>query len=401
MAAGGCGGVTGSRAHTPLRITQVVFDLEGGGLETLVASLVTRFAARAATVSVITLGGRVGRVGAAIRESTERYVVLRPLSGLSMVAPVTLIRAIRSTRPDVVHLHSGAWYKPALASRLARVPRVVYTEHGREHFDPPLMRLLDRTAARWTSVVAAVSDRLARYLADVVGIDAARIRTVPNGVDADRFAPGPAPAELRASLGIAPDAVVIGSIGRLEHVKAYERLIAAYAALRRGAPDVPVQLVICGDGSARADLERQVAGLEVGDGVRLPGWTDRPVDFYRLFDLFALTSRSEGASVSLMEAMACGAVPVVTDVGANAELLGPELAGQVVKQEDAGALARLLERTVREPSRRADLAARARRRVLERYTLEGMVTAYDQIYRGDGDAGPPAAARAGAGSHPR
>ncbi len=393
--------MTNSRTRATLRITQVVFDLEGGGLETLVASLVTRFAGGAAQVSVITLGGRVGRVGAEIRKMTDQYLVLRPLSGLSMVAPVTLVRAIRRTRPDVVHLHSGAWYKPALAARLARVPRVIYTEHGREHFDPPLMRLLDRTAARWTNVVAAVSDRLARYLTDVVGIDATRIRTVPNGVDADRFVPGPAPAELRASLGIAPGALVIGSIGRLEHVKAYERLIEAYARVwRQSTGGVPVHLVICGDGSARADLERQVAGLGVADTVRLPGWTNRPVDYYRLFDVFALTSRSEGASVSLMEAMACGAVPVVTDVGANAELLGPELAGQVVEQEDLRALTHVLDRTVRESSRRADLAARARRRVLERYTLDGMVTAYEQLYRGDTPAAPAPAARSGARIHP-
>lgn len=385
MAGDGCDRVTGNRSPATLRITQVVFDLEGGGLETLVAALVTRFAGRGATVSVITLGGRVGRVGAEIRPLTDQYLVLAPLSGFSMVAPVTLVRAIRRTRPDVVHLHSGAWYKPALASRLARVPRVVYTEHGREHFDPPLMRLIDRAAARWTSVVAAVSDRLARYLAEVVGIDASRIRTIPNGVAADRFTPGPAPADLRASLGIAADARVIGSIGRLEEVKAYDRLIAAHARLRReGGYDVPVHLVICGDGSARAGLERQIAELGVADTVRLPGWTDRPVDYYRLFDVFALTSRSEGASVSLMEAMACGAVPVVTDVGANAELLGPELADQVVAQADPNTLMRVLERTVREPTRRADLAARARRRVLERYTLDGMVAAYDRLYRGDG-----------------
>ena len=371
-------------APAPLRVTQVVFDLEGGGLETVVASLVTRFAGTPVTMSVITLSGRVGRVGAGVRELTDQYLVLRPLSGLSMVAPVDLVRAIRRTRPDVVHLHSGAWYKPALASRLARVPRVIYTEHGREHYDPPLMRLVDRTAARWTSVVAAVSDRLARYLAEVVGIDARRIRTVPNGVDADRFAPGPSPADLRASLGIPAAARVVGSIGRLERVKAYERLVEAFARLRsRGVGGVPVYLVLCGDGSERAALERQAASLGVADAVRLPGWTDRPVNFYRLFDVFALTSRSEGASVSLMEAMACGAVPVVTDVGANAELLGPELVGQVVTDGDPDALVDVLSAALREPSRRADLAARARRRVVERYTLDDMVASYERLYRGE------------------
>lgn len=375
----------GDGAARPLRVTQVVFDLEGGGMESLVAELVTRFAGTSITMSVVTLSGRVGRAGAGVRGLADQYHTLRPLPGLSMVAPLGLARAIARTQPDVVHLHSGAWFKPALAARLAHVPRIIFTEHGREHYDPALLQWLDRRAARWTDLVVAVSDRLARYLRDTVGIAEARIRTIPNGVDADRFTPGPAPADLRASLGIPADARVVGSIGRFEPVKAYERLVGAYARLSRGGGAggrAPVHLVLCGDGSQRGALERQAAALGVGTGVHLPGWTDRPADFYRLFDVFALTSISEGASVSLMEAMACGAAPVVTDVGANAEMLGPELAGQVLSGWDTDAFARVLGATLRVAGRRADAGARGRRRVVERYTLEGMVAAYERAYRG-------------------
>jgi glycosyltransferase involved in cell wall biosynthesis len=366
-----------------LRITQVVFDLDGGGLETLVGEMVSGCCAAGISNSIITLSGRLGRVGAMLRPLVEQFLTLRPVPGLSMVAPIGLAHAIRSTRPDVVHLHSGAWLKPALAARLAGVPRIVYTEHGREHDDSAFLRWLDRRAARRTTVVVAVSDRLARYLERDVGIDPKRISTIPNGVDANRFAPGPAPTALRGELGIPARARVIGSIGRLEAVKAYERLLHAFALLRRTADiEDGVFLVLCGDGSRREALMRQAGELGVSDTVRFVGWTDRASDFYRLFDVFALTSLSEGASVSLMEAMSSGAVPAVTNVGANAEVLGPELAEQVIGDWDAEAFARILRRTIGVDGRRDPLGAAARRRILEHYTLEGMLSAYERLYRG-------------------
>lgn len=367
------------------RITQVVFDLQGGGLESIVASLAGRFAAGEFRTSVITLGGREGRVGAVVRPQVEQFHVLRPARGFSMVLPLGLTRRIRETRPDVVHLHSGAWYKPALASRLAGVPRVIFTEHGREHDDPPLARWLDRRAAGLTDRVVAVSDRLARYLRDVVRLDESRIETVPNGVDTGVFTDGPPPDGLRDSLGVPPDAWVIGSIGRLEAVKGYDRLIECVARLRFAEGlGRPVCLVICGEGSERAALESRARGLGVEKLVRLPGWSSRPADFYRLLDVFVLTSRSEGAPMSLLEAMACGVAPVVMDVGANREIVGPLLADQVVSAGDVDGAVRAIIDTLRSGERRDRACEVARRRVLERYSLDGMMAAYARLYAGAG-----------------
>src|SRR6266853_2189306 len=152
------------QSQRPIRVAHIVFDLHGGGMESLVAEMAKRFARSSVAMSVITLSGRVGRVGRAVRPLVDQFHVLKPLPGISMVAPLGLVRCLRRIRPDVVHLHSGAWYKGALAARLARVPRIVYTEHGREHYDPRRARWLDRWASKWTDVVIAVSDGLRRYL---------------------------------------------------------------------------------------------------------------------------------------------------------------------------------------------------------------------------------------------
>jgi len=333
-------------------------------------------------MSVITLSGRVGRVGATVRPLLDEFHILRPISGLSMVAPVGLIRCLRRIRPHVVHLHSGAWYKGAAAARWAGVPRIVYTEHGREHHDPPVLRWLDRRASRWTDVVVAVSDRLRRYLEARVHIPPNRIRTIENGVDLNVFSPGPRSRELLDKLAIPPDALIVGSVGRLERVKAYERLIEAFARLlTNGDVHRPLYLVIGGDGSERQALLDCAQRLGVASSVRFPGWVDRPVDLYRLLDVFALSSLSEGASISLMEAMACGAAPVVMAVGANAEILGPDLQQQVVPAGDVEALRRTIAATLLSREERDRVRGVARQRVSARYRLDRMITEYEDLYR--------------------
>jgi len=374
-----------------IRVTHVVFDFDGGGLESLVAAMAGRFRGTAVTVSLITLSGRVGRLGAATRDRFDQFIVARPARGVSMLLPLGLARDIRRTRADVVHVHSGSWYKGAKAARLAGVGRVVYTEHGREHDDPRVQRWLDRRAAARTSVVVAVSTRLRDYLATVVGVDAAKLRVVHNAVDTGAFAPGPAPAALRSRLAIPPDALVVGSVGRLELVKGYDRLIEAAAALR-GRLSRPFAVVIAGDGSQRETLRAHAERLGVGQLVHLPGWTDDPVSFYRMLDVFVLSSRSEGELVSLMEAMACGIAPVVTAVGASAEIVGPELRAQVVPAEQPQALAEAIAATLGAPppGRAREIGALVRRRACEHYGLEGMVAAYEREYRGEAVPRAPA-----------
>jgi glycosyltransferase involved in cell wall biosynthesis len=349
--------------------------------------MAARFRDSSVRVSLITLSGRVGRLGELTRDRFDQFHVLRPQRGVSMLWPRGIARAIRATAPDVVHLHSGAWYKPARAARLAGVPRVIFTEHGREHDDPRLRQWLDRRAARHTDVVVAVSARLAGYLVNTVGIEAARVTTIHNGVDTALFSPGPAPEALRRRLDIPDGAAVIGSVGRLELVKAHERLLDAAAQLRHRASR-PIVVVICGDGSRRDALFQHARQLGVADLVRLPGWLNDPVQAYRLFDLFVLPSRSEGQSVSLMEAMACGVPAVVTDVGSNAEMLGPEFHAHVVPNDPGAVLPDAIASALATP-RSDDVRSRIRQRALDLYSLDRMVEQYEALYRGRLPDAPP------------
>jgi glycosyltransferase involved in cell wall biosynthesis len=382
------GALTPVPASRKLRVLHIVQNLNYGGMERLVFEVLRRTDRAAFESHVLTLVYR-GRFGEGLSAHATLHEAA-PMSKASLLWPASLAGQIRSIAPDVVHTHSGVWYKASLAAKLAGVPRVVHTEHGRAVPDPWTARTLDGLASRRTDAVIAVSESVAaRLRADVVH-DSRRVVIIANGVDTDLFIPGPDNGRLRAELGIAAGTPVIGSIGRLEPVKGYEVSVEALALLRRGpiGAAAPV-LVLAGDGSQRRDLEERAARLGVTDGIRFLGWRDDTRDLLSAFALFTMSSHSEGTSVSLLEAMSAGLCPVVTDVGGNAAVLGPALAHRLVPPGDAAALAEAWRDTLLDQSRRESDARAARARVLATFTLERMVRDYGRVHRGE-LPGPPA-----------
>jgi glycosyltransferase involved in cell wall biosynthesis len=247
--------------------------------------------------------------------------------------------------------------------------------------DPWLARCLGWLASRWTDRVVAVSDALRQHLAEQVVANPDRLVLIPNGVDTAVFRPQPASGRIAVELGFEPGSPVVGSIGRLEHIKGYDVLIEAFALLLQGWDQGPLPLlVVAGEGSERPRLETLVRRRGLGARVRLLGWRDDVHDLHAAFTLFAMGSRSEGTSVSLLEAMSAGLCPVVTAVGGNRAVLGPELAHRLVPGEDPVRLAEALRQALSDPQRLAADGQAARRRVEERFSLDAMVQAYEGVY---------------------
>ncbi|HYR07208.1 MAG TPA: glycosyltransferase [Longimicrobium sp.] len=374
----------------PLRVLHLVQNLNYGGMERLIHELARLADPARLEVHVMALQ-YVGRFGQGLEGVAPVHLAGR-MEPWSLLRPAVLAQRIRRIGPRVVHTHSGVWLKGARAARMAGVPRVVHTEHGRRHPDPPADRWLDGRAARWTDVVCAVSRPLAAQLEARVVRGRASVAVVRNGVDTEVFHPRADDGRARAALGIAPGAPVLGSIGRLEPVKGYDVAVRALALLLAGWSDGPAPvLLVAGDGSERARLAALARALGIADHVLLPGWRDDLAALHPCFSLFTLSSHSEGTSVSLLEAMSAGLCPVVTDAGGNADVLGPALRHRLVPRNDPAALARAWRDALRDiAARRADGRA-ARERVTARFSAHVMALRYEAVYRGaplsDDDAG--------------
>ena len=363
-----------------VRVLQIVLDLEAGGLERMVADLMNgldpaRFESHILPLHFLGRHGADLEAHAAVHEAP-------PSSRWSLLRPLALTRAIAAIAPDVVHTHSGTWYKGARAARAAGVRLLVHTDHGRRSPDPWIGRVSDRLGSRYSDAVIAVSDALAEVLVTRIGVERRKVRTILNGVDTARFAPAPDSGALRARLGIPREAPLIGSLGRFDAVKRYDLMIDAFDRLRADWPagrPAP-HLVIAGEGPDRPALERALSRTPYRGDVHLPGWVSDVHELHEALQIFSLSSRSEGTSMSLLEAMSAGICPVVTDVGGNRAVLGPTLAPRLVPAESAAALADGWRSALGDEGRRTADARAARRRVEEAFSLRAMVQAYQAVY---------------------
>jgi glycosyltransferase involved in cell wall biosynthesis len=362
-----------------VRVLHVAMGLGYGGMERLLFEMIRRSDRERFEYHVLNLEA-IGRFGQGLDEYAS-VKLAKPQGRFSLLRPVGLMREIAEIAPDVVHSHSGVWYKATRAARMAGVRRLVHTEHGRSLTERWLDRQLDSLASARTDSVVAVSGAVADALKARVAKHPERVQVIANGVDVDRFRPAAEDGSLRAELGLPRSVPIIGSIGRLEPVKGYEVMVDAYALLLRNwtGADRPA-LVIAGNGSERSRLIEQAAAAGIGAEIRWMGWRDDLHTFHSTFDLFTMSSHSEGTSVSLLEAMSAALCPVVTDVGGNAAVLGAGLRHRLVPPRDPAALADAWRDALADSAKRKSDAASARARVLEAYTLDAMVHAYERLY---------------------
>jgi glycosyltransferase involved in cell wall biosynthesis len=361
-----------------MTVLHVIQNLNYGGMERVLADLARGTDRKRFDVHVLALQ-YLGRYAEELRGCATLHVAPEQ-SRWSMLRPRVLTSVIRGIAPAVVHTHSGVWYKASLAARSAGVPRVIHTEHGRPVPDGFDDRLCDRLASNRTDVVVAVSDQLEEILVRSIRVPRRKVCVVPNGIDTSVYRSRPDDGGLRRMLGIG-SAEVIGTIGRLEPVKRYDVMLRAFAVFcGLGGPAGRAHLLIVGDGSERLRLERMADSLGVAERVHFMGWRDDIHELHALFDVFTLSSSSEGTSISLLEAMSAEVCPVVTDVGGNAAVLGDELRHRLVPSGDVDALAAAWQDCLADRESAATDARNARARVVSRFNLGVMLRTYARLY---------------------
>ncbi|HVS37880.1 MAG TPA: glycosyltransferase, partial [Gemmataceae bacterium] len=186
-------------------------------------------------------------------------------------------------------------------------------------------------------------------------------------------------AELRRQLGLDPYRRYVAMVARFHPVKDHAMLLHAFAKAAASRPDVDLLLV--GDGPLRGELQALTARLGIGGRVRFLGVRSDVPDLLRAVDLFALTSVSEAASLTLLEAMASRLPVVVTAVGGNPEIVRHDVEGLLVPRGDAAAAAAALLRLLDDPTAAKAMGEAGRARVEERYQLSRTIEAYWRLYQ--------------------
>jgi glycosyltransferase involved in cell wall biosynthesis len=284
----------------------------------------------------------------------------------------------------ILHVHGYAAADFGRVAARLTGSRLVLHEHFADPRMPAYQGLADRLLAPWTDAAVAVSGSTRDFLVRQRHVPAGRVRLIWNGAPLDEFAPvAPERARrLREQLGLAADALVVGSIGRLSAQKGHVHLLDAVSRLRHLAP---LRLLVVGDGDLLEALRRQAEDAGIADRVLFAGHRTDVPDLLGTIDVFALSSLYEGTPLALFEAMAAGKAIVSTAVDGCREVLEDGVSGLLVPPGDPAALASALERAASSADLRASLAERARaqsRRYDVRACVLAMQSLYDEILAG-------------------
>lgn len=360
----------------PVRVMHVMYALQPGGMEFGVVKVVNGLDPSRVRSSICSTAPVVGPMKSFVASHVPVFE-LRRRAGNDPRLVWDLYQLFRRERPHVVHTHAwGTLLEGLVAARLARVPVVVHGEHGTLQLRGYQARL-QRWAWGRTTTVLSVSRKLAERMADATGFPHERIVTIQNGVDFSRFSPAYREAA-REQLGLAPGQFAIGTAGRLVPVKDHANLVEALAILH--ARGVPFSALIAGEGPLRADTEALIAARGLEAHVRLLGQRDDIERVFAALDVFVLSSKSEGMSNTILEAMASGAPIVATNVGGAEELVDDGRTGLLVPRQDSEALADALARMAASPARRRDMGAAARVKAETEFGLARMIRDYDALY---------------------
>ena len=379
---------TGSAAP---RILHLHSTFSAGGKELRCARLINAFGPKIRHDIVSAMPGRLE----AAAHISNAIPVGYPTEFPSLAGRPTLGRLQKLARAmagyDLVLTYNWGAMDAVLAHTLFgqafRLPKLIHHEDGFNSDEQNRLKWsrnwYRRIALGMTHALVVPSETLEQIALEVWDQPIGRVRRIPNGVDTGRFAKPCKPDALRGVVK-RPGEFWVGTLAGLRPIKNLPRLVRAFAPL----PD-EWQLVIVGEGPERDAIRAEADRIGMGHRVHLPGFAADPARFAGLFDIFALSSDSEQAPISLIEAMAAGRPAAAMDVGDVAAMVS-EPNRPMIATDEAG-LAAALQTLAQDPDLRRRLGEANRARAQAEFDEAGMIAAYRRLYSAaiGGDGLPP------------
>ncbi len=302
-------------------------------------------------------------------------VVALPIE-FKTIAGFRALRSYLAGRPfDVVNTHSSAdsWLAGLACATLKNPPAIVRTRHISA---PVSGNPFNRWLYRQAKGVVTTGESLRRHLLETLGLDPARVTSIPTGIDTERFAPADK-AAAKLSLGLDPAQRHLGIVATLRSWKGHLFLLDAFAQLKR--PEL--HLLIVGEGPMRGPIEEKISALGINERVTLAGQRTDPEHWLQAMDVFCLPSyANEGVPQAILQAMLCALPIVTTPVGAILEAVNDGDTALVVPARDAAGLADAIARLLDDGARSTRLGDAARRVASADFSREAMLDKMELLF---------------------
>jgi glycosyltransferase involved in cell wall biosynthesis len=362
-----------------IRVLHIVPTLNPGGAERVAVHIVTRLNSQRYEAAVVSLGKREeSDLDRLLQEAGVEVRYFGKPPGFDYRMYFRLHRALRDYRPDVVHTHIHVLRYALPSMLLLRRASLLHTIHNlAEREVEPRARFIQRYAFNHGVVPIAVATEVARSVERLYGIQ--KCRVISNGIPTDRYARTQiSRKDWRTREGFGDNDVLFVCVARFAPQKNHALLLKAFA--QGPASDPRAHLVLVGEGTLRAQLEKMVKNLGLVDKVHFLGLrTDIP-EVLGAMDVFALGSDYEGNPLSVMEAMASGLPIVSTAAGGVPTLLENAKEGLMVQPGDVQGLSLSMISLLRNRELRQALGRAAARRAKERFDVSTMVQAHEALY---------------------
>jgi N-acetyl-alpha-D-glucosaminyl L-malate synthase BshA len=368
-------------SNNPVRIAFVLHVMQIAGAEVLVSEIIQRL--RSQIAPVVFCLDTIGQLGEHMKSKGVSVISFDRRPGIDIGVSIKIAKELRQRNIEIVHAHQ---YTPFFYSALAKIFtthkfRLIFTEHGRHY--PDVVSVKRRWVNKYffthyIDEINAVSHFSAQALSEKEGFPSKRIQVIENGIIPDKYKISSNKTELKEKIGLAPDRRFLICVARFHPVKDHITLLKAFSKITQKLPDI--DLLLAGDGPLRKTLEQQAEQLSISHRVHFLGIRQDIPELMHLSDVFTLTSVSEAASITLLEAMASSLPVVVTDVGGNPEIVKSGINGFLVPSGDDSKIAEAYVRLFTDTQLYCQMAENNRHRIMQNFLLDRTIESYRELY---------------------
>lgn len=368
--------------HTPcINVLHLTFDMRIGGTEMVIKNLITGNPSQDICMSIYCIEQPLGPWG---KELQSQGIAIKSESrtpGFDYRLIGHIRQHIKDNNIDIVHCHQYTPWVYGCMAAIGLKAKVIFTEHGRFYPDSSSWKrkLVNPVLSMFTHQIIAISNATKAALAEYENLTLSKIKTIYNGILPLQTTPVSEQSELKKALNVPSNALILGTVARLDPIKNQTMMLEAFhLALKRNKD---LFLVIVGDGDERKRIESKIEALSLQNNTRLVGYKSDPSPYMSIFDIFLLSSLSEGTSITLLESLSIGLPCIVTNAGGNPEIIEHEHTGLVTQNDDAMDFANAILLLAQNNALLSSFSGNAKEAFRNHFHVSKMIERYFLLYK--------------------